>query len=195
MIPAPIGIIDDSDGDTVIAFDDDGDPLVLGNHGLIYTKAQLATEHQLTSVMPAAEGWRALFLSLDDGSHEVWAEPLVGWGVYAHGHGDRNVSGLVRCGSSIVSVTYDGDLKDDFWYYLIPGQPVPQADDSEVITEVRQRTWRLERHALAEQLIEKITDQRPVPSIWKLPKDQYKQVSAKLHEWDSAHPYPAAVAA
>jgi hypothetical protein len=103
MIPAPKGFQahynrKDSGGTArfttrdVLAFDEDGTPLVLGdeNHGWRLVPA--STYRGFTGIYPGdmplvltlpAGGWRVEYAG-DDGKN--WSEPVVGWGVTADGY-------------------------------------------------------------------------------------------------------------
>lgn len=102
VIPAPPGLVarfkhSDTNGKPhysqmqVIAFDDDGYPMVLHDkcHDLrranSYTNFADVGEdsHPPIVAMIGAGGWRIEYTDVDDGSK--WSEPLVGWGLAANG--------------------------------------------------------------------------------------------------------------
>jgi hypothetical protein len=95
MIPAPAGLVAKYKGadDTkpVLAFDDEGRAMVLGDRGLVYADGYYGREldhisdyHSdptLAGLIPAG-GWRIEHTGQDGAK---WSQPLVGWGLRVDG--------------------------------------------------------------------------------------------------------------
>lgn len=104
MIPAPPGIVAQYNQQTtrkdgtvhkymstlpVVAFDDEGEPMVLGKHRLVHASILRGfagisggDQPELVAVMPA-NGWRVEFTEPDSGHKH--SQPLLGWGLKANG--------------------------------------------------------------------------------------------------------------
>lgn len=92
MIPAPPGLVANYKGlvtpKPVIAFDEDGRAMVIGNGGLVHADDYnnfdgISDEDPapVTALIPSG-GWRVEFTSADG---TKWSQPLVGWAVRAGG--------------------------------------------------------------------------------------------------------------
>ncbi|MEV5691133.1 hypothetical protein [Micromonospora globbae] len=98
MIPAPRGLVarykhtnpDHYTTKPVVAFDDDGRPLIMHETNNRLTPADIYSNFadvaedpcpNIVAIMPAG-GWRVAYAT-DDGGE--WSTPLVGWGVKADG--------------------------------------------------------------------------------------------------------------
>lgn len=103
MIPAPKGLEAhyerEARGGTaryttrdVLAFDDDGTPLVLGGENRGWRLVSASAYRGFTGIYPGdrpfvatlpADGWRVEYAGDDD---KNWSEPVVGWGVTSDGY-------------------------------------------------------------------------------------------------------------
>lgn len=187
MIPAPYGVFT-ADWDHVLAFDDGGEPLVLGKGGLVSTSSPIDMDderYELVSTMPAAEGWRALFIFLNpDDRHILHIKPLIGWGTCRSGTSRTTVSGLVLGDAAACIASAECDLSGDFWYYLQPGEEPPSAED--VATEAHDRRRTRDHDWFMKGFIGKMTGKpyHRAPKYYRLSEDQKETVDAATKEWD-----------
>jgi hypothetical protein len=115
MIPAPKGLQahyerEDRGGTArstirdVLAFDDDGTPLVLGGESHGWRLVSASTYCGFTGIYPGdqpfiatlpADGWRVEYA----GDNKNWSEPVVGWGVTS----DRYAAALAYNGDGLAA--------------------------------------------------------------------------------------------